>query len=323
MKIKIFLSSLFVSLIAAIVCFTPISAHAVPFLEGDVFAGTSSGTVEQWRVGSGLLATYSTGQNGFVTGMAFDSSDNLYVTNFSASNITKLDSTGAIIASPFVINDSRADNESIVFDSAGNFYVGQADGTKDIIKRAADGTFLARYDVSYENLGSDWIDLAADQTTMYYTSEGRLIQRYDVGTDSQLAAFATLPGSGDAFALRLLSDGGLLVADQSNIKRLDSSGAYIQTYDVAGNNSWFALNIDPDGTSFWSADYATGLIQQFDITSGALGTSFASGASGGPWGLVVLGEVTQAQASVPEPSTLILLGFGLTGLAFARRKIQK
>jgi len=322
LKTKIFLSSLIVMLIAVIVCFNPISAHAIPFQEGDVFAATSSGTVQHWRVGSGLLATYSTGQGGFETGMAFDSSNNLYVTNFSASNITKLDNTGTIIASPFVTNDSYSNNESIVFDTAGNFYVGQPDGTRDIIKRAADGTFLARYDVSSDNRGSDWIDLAADQSTMYYTSEGRLIQRYDVSTDTQLTAFATLPGDGRAFALRLLADGGLLVADQSNIKRLDSTGALIQTYDVAGNNGWFALNIDPNGTSFWSADDTTGLIQQFDITSGAIGTSFASGVSEGPYGLVILGEVTQA-SSVPEPSTLILLGSGVVGLAFARRKKSK
>ncbi|WP_207061789.1 PEP-CTERM sorting domain-containing protein [Motiliproteus sp. SC1-56] len=323
----IFSKALLASLTALPLLLGTGAAQAVPFQFGDVFAATGSGSVQHWRPGTGLLSTYSDGQGGFTTGMAFDTAGDLYMTNFSASNVSRFNSSGALQGT-WAANDPGAANESILFDASGNAYIGQADGTRDIIKRAADGSFIARYDVATEGRGSDWIDLAADQTTMYYTSEGRSILRYDVGTNTQLANFATLSGGGTAFALRLLSDGGLLVADSSDIKRLDSTGATIQTYDVAGHNGWFALNLDPDASSFWSGDFGTGQFHQFDIASGALLNSFNTGVgSSRLFGLAVFGEITQGggtrdepRVDVPEPATLFLFGLGLVGLSFRKRK---
>ena len=76
--------------------------------------------------------------------------------------------------------------ESIAIDVEGNVYVGQADGTGDILKFDSSGNLLKEFDVATENRGSDWIDLAADQCTIYYTSEGDSIKRYDVCKDIQL-----------------------------------------------------------------------------------------------------------------------------------------
>ena len=82
------------------------------------------------------------------------------------------------------------------------------------------GNFLARFDVAVEDRGSDWIELAADQRTLFYTSEGDSIKRFDVVSNTQLPDFVTnaLPGF-EAFALRLLPGGGLLVSDDDDVKR--------------------------------------------------------------------------------------------------------
>jgi hypothetical protein len=131
---------------------------------------------------------------------------------------------------------------------------------------------------------------------MFYTSEGRSVKRYDVGTSTQLADFAAgLPGT-VAYALRILPDGGVLVADTELIVRLDNTGSVIQTYDAPGEDTWFSLNLDPDGTSFWSGNFGTGKFYKFDIASGTQLMSVDTGVgSGNLWGLVVYGEITVAR----------------------------
>jgi hypothetical protein len=146
---------------------------------------------------------------------------------------------------------------------------------------------------------------------MFYASEGRGIQRYDVVSDTQLTNFATLPGSGNAFALRLLppgdGSGGLLVADRGNIKRLDGSGAVVQTYDTASDDFWFALNLDPNGTSFWSGDASNSRFYRFNIASGAVevGPISTETATGTLFGLCVRGELVAAQPTPTSTPTTV------------------
>lgn len=95
--------------------------------------------------------------------------------------------------------------ESILFDAAGDAYVGQAGGTADILRFDGAGLPRASYNVPIERRGSDWMDLAIDQCTMYYTSEGPSIKRFDVCAD---AALPDLTGVlTEAYALRILPGG--------------------------------------------------------------------------------------------------------------------
>src|SRR5262249_475161 len=141
-----------------------------------------------------------------------------------------------------------------------------------------------------ENRGTDWITLAPDQETIYYTSEGNSVLRFDTATGTQLAPFTTsLPGGG-AFALRFLADSDLIVADAGSIERLDPNGAIVQSYTAPNADEFFAVNRDPDGTSFWSADINTNVIYKFDLATGAILTQFNSGSSSQTTGLVIVGE---------------------------------
>ena len=266
-------------------------ADGVAFNIGDIFAGTGSGTILHYSPTFTLLDTLDPGFGGEQTGMAFDSDLNLLATNFGGSVITKFSSGGNIVMpNPFVTDDPGSHNESIVFNKAGEFFIGQADGTADVIKRAADGTFIARYDVASAGRGSDWVELASDQKTIFYTGEGTVVKRFDTSTNTQLPDFATLPGS-NAFALRFLPTGDLLVADGDRVVRLNSTGTVVKTYFPPGAVEIFALNLEPNGTTFLTADISTGIIYRFDIATGALLTTFDTG-TGEVAGLAVAGEVT-------------------------------
>lgn len=244
--------------------------HDSPFLPGHVFAGVGEGMIYHYDASGNLLGTLNTGLGKHATtGCAFDSVGNLYVTTFNAGTVTKFkgpdtphDNVGLFGS------DYNGSPESIVFDTDGNVYVGSVNGDGDIRKFDPDGKPIAQYDVAIEDRGSDWIDLASDQKTMFYSSEGKRILRYDLNDKKQLPDFASSLSGAHAYALRILPDGGILVADTESILRLDATGTVTKTYDVAGEDTWFSLNLDPDGRSFWAGNFGTGTLYKFDIEAG-------------------------------------------------------
>lgn len=269
------------------------------FTVGDVFVSVANGRV-QWYRPSGtsvsLIDTLDTGLGGFTTGSAFDASNKLYVTAIDAGRISVFNTDGTLSGAFGSFPFTRP--ESIVFDQNGDVYVGQAGGSGDIVKLNAAGTFLESFDVETENVGSDWIDLAADQRTMFYTSEGKRVMRFDVVSNTQLADLTnSLPGT-RAFALRIIpSTGDILVADSEVVVRINGmTGSVLQTYLSTENlGGLFALNLDPDGISFWTADFNTAEVYKVDILTGDVLLQFNTGT--GPitvFGLSVKGEITAA-----------------------------
>jgi hypothetical protein len=294
------------------------------FQTGDVFVGvtTQTGPVlgpgqVLWYRPNGtptptLIATLNTGQaNTETAGMAFDAAGNLYATVFAANNVVKFDRNGNLQLGTFG-SGYNFDPESIRFDSAGNAYVGQADGTHQILKFDSAGNSLAAFSPAVENRGTDWFDLAADQKTIFYTSEGTSIKRFDTtGEGAQLTDFATgLPGS-SAYALRILPNGQVLVGDTDRVLLLDTSGHVVQTYcarqvvDVCfstfslepGNSNpvIFALTLDPDGKSFWTADLVAGTVWKVDIATGAIDLTINTGFNV-VGGVVVFHEITSSNS---------------------------
>jgi cysteine-rich repeat protein len=270
------------------------------WVKGDVVAGVGNGKYNIFSNSGVFKETIDTGFSGFFTaGCSFNQDrSKLYTTVFGVSKVVVFDTTHPHAILQTINTSPGIGAESIVFDTAGNFYVGHANGDTSIRKYNASGTFLESYSAALDSRGTDWIDLATDQCTLFYTSFGRLVKRFDVCTNTQLTDFATLPGNGYAYAVRLLppgdGTGGLLVADYNNIKRLNGTGNAVQTYDSPGEDNWLSLNLDPDGTSFWSGDAATRNFYHFEIDSGnILGGPFLSGGSD-LFGICLFGEVTAA-----------------------------
>ena len=290
--------------------------------KGTVMVSTGSGKVTEFdQIGTNLGQLDTTTASTYTTGSAFDSAGNFFVTDFSAQQVTKFDPTGALIG-PFG-SGYNADPESLSFDSAGNVYVGQADGSHSVLNFDPSGTLLNTFSPATENRGTDWVEIAADQCTLFYTSEGVLVKRFNACTNSQLADFNTAPLPGAfAYAHRLLPSGGILVADSSEVVRLDASGNQIQTYSPPNTGNLFALNLDPDGTSFWTADLGNGEVFKVDIATGSILQQWSSAGAAGytaAAGLSVKGEIIVGGNCVSfSPATI---DFGNVKLNTTKKKI--
>jgi streptogramin lyase len=177
---------------------------------GTVMASTGTGKVSKYDPTGTLLGQLDTATGAaFTTGSIFDSVGNFYVTDFGNNAVTKFDPTGTLIGS--FGSGYNASPESVILDAVGNVYVGQADGTHNVLKFNSGGTLLTTFSPAIENRGTDWIELGADQCTLYYTSEGNRVLRYNICTNTQLADFnaVALPGAA-AFAHRIRPNGEML-----------------------------------------------------------------------------------------------------------------
>ena len=301
------------------------SASAATFATGDIFASVNNGEVNHYSSAGAFIEQLNTGQTGFTTGMAFDGAGDLLVTNFTVGNITKFSNTGAIVPPNPFVSPGHAP-ESIAFDTAGNFYVGRAAGGT-VQEYTAAGALIQTLGTG----GSDWIDLAADQTTLFYNDEQGVIRRFDTATDSALADFAdnTLHGGTNSFALRILGNGDVLSAAGSQINQYDATGAFLGSYDITGVDRFFALNLDPNGTSFWSGSFANDTLYRFTIGAFGLDTAtqtLVASTGGNLFGVAIAGEITAGgpptTGGIPEPATwaMMLVGFGGLGALLRRRR---
>ncbi|MDH3524162.1 MAG: hypothetical protein OES32_11295 [Acidobacteriota bacterium] len=287
--------------------------------EGDIICGVGNGLIEQRDPNTGnLIRLINTGSGSNEdTGMCFDANGDMLSTNFTTSTMSKIDMSsdpvntnlcGQLIQHPFA-GPFNSHDESCVFDGAGDFYVGQADGSRDILKFDASGALLDTFNPATGPRGTDWIDLAADQCTIYYTSEGQDIRRFDVCTNTQLPNFATGLVTGRCFGLRIIPAGPfageVIVACTNEAVRVDTTGAIVQRYpnsDCPGTSFFFAMNLDPNGTTFWTMDIGNGKVCEYDIATAAPARSLTCQRVGASTaGLTVCGELTAALTASLTP----------------------
>ena len=296
----------------------PASA-ATTWNTGDVFVAVGNGSYNVYNNAGVFKQTITSPLGATTTGCSFNlAGDKLYTTNWSNNRVLVYDN-----ADPHpilqTITTSSGRNESVVFAADTTFYVSHSLGGS-IDHYDAAGNLIANLD---PGVRTDWIDLAKDQKTMFYSDEvSHAVHRFDVSARSALPDFATgLPGP-NTFALRLLppgdGTGGLVVAtSNAGIQRLDGSGHIVQTYNAPGETKWFAVNLDPNGTSFWSGSATTDNFYRFNIATGAkeLGPiNIGSTAQDRLTGICVKGELTAAPtptptaAPTPTPTCSPLLG---------------
>jgi Domain of unknown function DUF11 len=278
------------------------------FSSGDVLVGVGSNTV-QWRHSDGGLDSTHPRlttpiSSPSTTGMAFDLADNLYVTGYTSNAISRFDPFGT--ANGTFGGGFNSHPESISFDTFGHAFVGQEGGNRDIVEFDAAGALSASHNAQIRPKGTDRVDVGPDQCTIYYTSQGQAVRRFNTCTGQQAPALiSNLPGS-EAFDVKVLTssdpaiDGDVLVADTQTIVRVDgATGAVLPPqFDAAGQNCWTALAIATTPTRFWAGDRCTSNLYQFDLEGGSpvLGP-IPMGARTSIQGLAVNGGLTAATAA--------------------------
>jgi hypothetical protein len=276
---------------------TPQAAHAdgVPLSQGDVLAATGSGRVRHFNPSGSLLDTLNTtsGSN-FTTGMCFNSSGDLFVTNISELTISEFDPQGNLLKATWATVPTSP--ESCTVDAADHMYVG-GPSSPTIYEYDSTGTKVNEFTVKGGSgtVGTDWLDLAADQCTILYTGEGKEILSYNVCTQTQNPDVTTsLPAP--CFELRIRPNGQVMVACASAVILLDTSGNILQAYPVS--DALFSMNLDADSTTFWTGDSTTGEVFHVDIASGAVLGSFATSPSTSLLGLSIVGGIVVSQPTL-------------------------
>ncbi len=221
---------------------------------GNVYVGTCDGVLLNTQqnemdvyssAGQFVTAFHGPSQNSCLTGMTFDITDHLHVISArfgtQSWSVLEFDNVGNLLASPGPFNSPI----SVAHDARGNLYLGQGSILK--INPAGNMTTFAVAG------GAQWVDMGADQRTLFYSAANGDVKSFDTVTQTQGPDVAI-----DALArnVRTLPDGSILVDSLGAIRHWVPPCAgcfpYKQTfaYQVPANADSFSL--DPDGVSFWT-----------------------------------------------------------------------
>lgn len=267
-------------------------APAACFQAGDLLTGYGDGSV-QWRRADGRPVRVLRLPDVEATGIAFDGLGQLFVTGYQQGQIHQFDPCGNALSPMLTGNDS--DPESILFEGGGDLLVGFVNATQNIRRYGPAGNLLSQSDVGVEFGGADWIDLGADGQTLYYTSEGTRLKRFNLATSQQLPDLAT--NLLDAAGVRVLPDGSVIVATRQNLEHRDALGNLLRNFSYFGIFFWKSVNLDADGVSFWSVGGEPPRIVRFNIATGVILAQIPVDVVDTANSLAVMGEFTVAGGS--------------------------
>lgn len=300
--------------------FSQADAFAAQFSYGDIFASVNNGQVRHYGADGTLLETLNTGVGGLTTGLAFDSGGNLFVSNHTNGSITRFSADEGHAASQFGVNLSIKKPEGIIFDNSGNLWVGSG-CCGDIKKLDSNGNNVLSLKTGRR---ADWIQLNQDESSIYYTEDVHNgIKTIDIATGEHETPLSSRYGFAQ---FQLLPDGGVIAAHKGTVKKLDSLGKLEASYDVAGVDKWFAIDLDTDNESFWAGSYQNDTLYRFDVATGSLLQTIDTGLGGEHlYGVAVYtggqAQLASLSTQVPEPATMSLLAVtAATGLFFRRRR---
>jgi hypothetical protein len=168
---------------------------------------------------------------------------------------------------PFFAGVSGSVARLLVADAAGTVYVIATTGNvPSLLEISPAGALVSNQPFPYLPRS---IDLAADQCTLFAATGSNAILRYDVCTRTPLSSFVSLPFGSTSQSLRILPDGGLLVAANDDILRYDAAGTVVRTYDL-GNYEPGALALGNGGSTILTGANCEAIVFEIDLATGAI-----------------------------------------------------
>lgn len=328
-------SAIFFALASTILLAEPALAHGAPFSKGDIVITIVKGYGYTWDNellhfdhNGVLLDTHDFGvSNKFYLGLAFDSSNNLYVAVMgglssawgnSSNGILKFNSQGDLVGS---FGKGSGWPYSLAFDKSGNVFVGEDQlnygvDPAPILKFGPDGNLLATYAASVDPTAGGGVEsayLSDGKCTLRYISyDGEEIKQYDVCAGMQLPDLTDAiqdPNYPSQNELMLSvagnESGDMLVGTLDGVFLINDSDSGLHHYSQVPDIDATQVAADPDQKTFLVVDDNTNDIYRLDIATGAVVAKYASAMPRWSAGITALaivpGDAVKANENLGDP----------------------
>lgn len=240
---------------------------------------------------AGNFAGTGNGELAFPTGVAVDSSGNVYVVDSGHHRIQKFDSNGNYLAkwgTPGSGNGQFSTPYGVAVDSSDNIYVTDRDNDR-VQKFDSDGNFITKWGTTGNNnseFNSPYGIAIDSSNNVYVVDNGNSrIQKFDSNGGFQTEWGS--PGSGD---FQFSSPLGIAVDSSNNVYVADNLNLRVQKFNSTGTillDTWnsgeflfpFAVTVDGEDNVYVSEKIGNARVHKFD-SSGTLLTTWGSPGSG-------------------------------------------
>lgn len=231
------------------------------------------------------------GQFSGITGIAFDSTGNKYISDYDNNRVQKFNSSNQYLAQWGVSGSGDGEfnhPRAIAVDSNNNIYVADQ-GNHRIQKFDSSGAYLAQWDTEVDGVNGIPYSLAFDSTdTLYVAGPADRVQKF--ADDGTYIGKWGASGSGNgqftsATAIAVDANDKVYVTETGNnrVQKFETDGTYITKWGTSGTgNSQFSspygIAVDSAG-SVYVADTFNNRVQKFTATGTYVG-KFGSAGSG-------------------------------------------
>ena len=269
------------------------NSSPTPVLEGTVFlSGMGTGPLVDFLPGAQSTVVTTGGTVGPI-GMAIDGSGNVYIADYSQSQILKETPTAGGYTETVVANAAMNGlNQAmgVAVDGAGNVYVADTFNNRVLKEALSAGGYTQSTVATGLNLPQDMTVDSSGNVYIADTENDRVLKEsLSVGgyTQTTMASGQIIP-----YGVAVDGSGNVYIADWSSsgvLKETLSAGSYIQSTLASGLNAPGRVSIDAAGNVYVSDVYNNRVLKETPSPGGYTQSTIASGQAK-PWGIAVDGS---------------------------------